>query len=167
MEIINSYDNINYNEKIKNLMDNIGIDCNDCNCCLDVCENNQSQLCVPINNDLPSSTNFIIPIQTLTGKNKPNTYREVAQTDIVLENQCVYGYFCPHKSNPLLCPFNHHELSSKIIKKGEFIPDLLCRYERPWKLNHGRQMCCMNPQCWYNHGAGRAERIMNNYYHKY
>ena len=110
----------------------------------------------------------MIPIPILLGgKNKSCCYTEIAPQDLILENKCIYGYFCPHKSNPIMCPFNHHDMEKTIIKKGEFIPDLLCRYERPWKKNQGGQMCCMNPKCWYNHASGRVDRILNKSYYKH
>jgi hypothetical protein len=156
-------------EKIMSMMKTIGIDY-DCKG-VDFCDcgdwDNHQTIFVSVitNKNKDSSTKFIIPIKTLVGKNKPDTYCELALTDIVLEENCIYGQFCPHKSNPLMCPLNHHDLGKgkTIIKKGEVIPDLLCRYERPWKMNKGGVMCCMHPQCWYNHGVGRKQRIMNNY----
>jgi hypothetical protein len=159
-----------HNVQIMNIMKNIGIDCDVFNCSDLECENNQhhnhEQICIPMNNTINASSNFIIPIQILTGKNKPGSYREVAHMDIQLEESCIYGQFCLGKSNPLLCPLNHHDLGKNIIKKGEYIPDLLCRYERPWKMHRGGVLCCMNPKCWYNHGVGRAMRITNNYFYK-
>jgi hypothetical protein len=162
MEIIN-YDD-KHNLKIMSMMKTIGIDCTDADC--SVCDNNNQQVstCIPMHSNKDSSTNFIIPIPILFGKKSyACNYHEIAQVDIVLEEKCIYGYFCPHKSNPILCPYNHHDLGKTIIKKGEVIPNLLCRYERPWKMNKGSVMCCMHPQCSYNHGVGRKQRIMNNY----
>ena len=167
----------NYYEKnnqiIQIMMYNIGIDINDNDIKYEY--NNDIKyeyntenvkMCVPVR-EKETSANFMIPINTLVGKNKSNCYREIAQFDIELEHQCNYGYFCPHKSNPKMCPFNHHEMEKTVIKKGELIPDLLCRYERPWKTNNGGVMCCMNPKCWYNHAKGRSDRMKKNHYHKY
>jgi hypothetical protein len=79
---------------------------------------------------------------------------------------CQYGLYCPHKNNPIKCPLNHHSMS-KVIKKYEVIPNLFCRYEREWKTINNKPMRCMNPNCWYNHGKGRAKIIHNNDYYKY
>jgi hypothetical protein len=83
---------------------------------------------------------------------------------IELEEFCPYGLYCPYKTNPLKCPFNHHEMPHTILKNS-YIPTLLCRYEL-YKDN-GNKLKCHNPYCWYNHGKGRALRILSGLYHRY
>jgi hypothetical protein len=85
-----------------------------------------------------------------------------------MEKKCPYGLYCPHKTNPMKCPYNHHE-TPDIINPGDKIPSLLCRYERPWKTqrNSNEPLICMNPNCWYNHGEGRVERLQKSNYYKY
>jgi hypothetical protein len=121
------------------------------------------------NNNKNNFKKFVIPLNVLLGimNNQSNYYTEQAQIDIILEEMCPHGLFCPYKTNPLMCPLNHHNISYKsIIPAGSSIPDLLCRYERPWKFKNGQKLVCMNPNCWYNHAIGRKERINNNCYHK-
>jgi len=108
---------------------------------------------------------FVIPLNVLLGINT-NNYKEHAQYDIELEEMCQYGLYCPHKNNPLKCSLNHHSMS-KVIKKFEVIPNLFCRYEREWKTMNDKPMRCLNPNCWYNHGKGRANIIRNKDYYKY
>jgi hypothetical protein len=108
---------------------------------------------------------FVIPLNVLLGINT-NNYKEHAQYDIELEEMCQYGLYCPHKNNPIKCPLNHHSMN-KVIKKYEVIPNLFCRYEREWKTMNGKPMRCLNPNCWYNHGKGRANIIRNKNYYKY
>ncbi len=117
---------------------------------------------------------FTIPLNILLGiKN----YRigEYAFENIILEKDCDYGLYCPYKSDPLKCPYNHHEISHtvinncKVILQGQQIPNLFCLYERPWKFykNTNNQVRCTNPYCWYNHATGRAKLIDNKGYYKY
>jgi hypothetical protein len=108
---------------------------------------------------------FVIPLNVLLGINN-NNYKEHAQYDIELEEMCQYGLYCPHKNDPIKCPLNHHSMN-KVIKKYEIIPNLFCRYEREWKIMNDKPMRCLNPNCWYNHGKGRANIIRNKDYYKY
>ncbi len=105
---------------------------------------------------------FDIPIVFLLGIVK-NSLQKTSYT-LELEDQCSYGLYCPFKTNPLKCPFNHHEMPKRILK-GSYIPTLVCRYEL-YKEN-GVRLFCNNPYCWYNHGKGRAQRIFHGYYHRY
>jgi hypothetical protein len=117
---------------------------------------------------------FQIPLNILLGL-KNNRGVEYAINNIILEKDCHYGLYCPYKSNPLKCPYNHHEIkyklidNCKVIIKGEQIPNLLCLYERPWRFykNTLQPMRCTNPFCWYNHANGREKLITNNGYYKY
>ncbi len=108
---------------------------------------------------------FVIPLNVLLGIST-NSYKEYAQFDIELEDMCQYGLYCPYKNDPLKCPLNHHTMD-KVIKKYEIIPNLFCRYEREWKTINGNPMRCLNPNCWYNHGKGRANIIQEKKYYKY
>jgi hypothetical protein len=117
---------------------------------------------------------FMIPLHILMGF-KNNRTPEYAYDNIILEKDCQYGLYCPYKCEPLKCPYNHHEMSykmidnSKTIIQGDQIPNIFCIYERPWKLyrNTNKPVRCTNPYCWYNHAIGRAELIINNGYYKY
>ncbi len=117
---------------------------------------------------------FMIPLNILMGL-KNNRIVEYAYDDIILEKDCHYGLYCPYKSEPLKCPYNHHEMpykiinNSKAILQGDQIPNLFCLYERPWKFykNTTNPVRCTNPYCWYNHSVGRAQLMTNNGYYKY
>jgi hypothetical protein len=113
----------------------------------------------------PVKKKMTIPLLVLVGI---NTQSETAKMRIVMEKKCPYGLYCPHKTNPMMCPYNHHE-TPDVINIGDVIPSLLCRYERPWKKqqNSFEPLICMNPNCWYNHGQGRAERLHQSNYYKY
>ena len=108
---------------------------------------------------------FVIPLNVLLGINNSN-YKEHSQYDIELEDICQYGLYCPHKNDPIKCPLNHHSMN-KVIKKYEIITNLFCRYEREWKTMNDKPMRCMNPNCWYNHGKGRAKIIRSKDFYKY
>jgi hypothetical protein len=113
----------------------------------------------------PVKKKMTIPLLVLFGI---NTQIQFAKTKIIMEKKCPLGLYCPHKTNPMKCPYNHHE-TPDIINPGDVIPSLLCRYERPWKKqqNGCEPLICMNPNCWYNHGQGRAERLQQSNYYKY
>ena len=125
-------------------------------------------------NNFHQKPKFSIPLYILLGLSN-NRRNEIAINVLILEKDCIYGLYCPHKTNPLKCPYNHHEITHKIVDntkviiQGEIIPNLFCLYERPWKIQYNKnvQMRCTNPYCWYNHAIGRAELIQNNGYHKY
>jgi hypothetical protein len=87
-----------------------------------------------------------------------NISNEYAPYTLILEENCKFGYQCLYKKNPKLCAKNHQHLG-KNIKKGQPIPNLLCRYERPWKVLNGEKMRCKNINCWYSHLEGRCEFI--------
>jgi hypothetical protein len=175
-ETINYVTNDNNNNDthmlIIDMIKNIGLDC----CYTDIFEDESTTKIEPIKpiqpiekttKIEPIETNyvpFVIPARVLMGYN--NYYKEYAQDDIELEEMCSKGDNCPFKKNPLKCPLNHHSMP-KIIKQNEIIPNLFCRYERKWKLLGDKQMCCMNPKCWYNHGKGRVALINNKQYYKY
>jgi hypothetical protein len=105
---------------------------------------------------------FEIPIVFLLGIVKISLQKTCYTLE--LEEPCSYGLYCPFKTNPLKCPFNHHEMPKRILK-GSYIPTLVCRYEL-YKEN-GIRLFCNNPYCWYNHGKGRAQRIFHGFYHRY
>ncbi len=130
-------------------------------------KNDSIKFVVPImyENSNEKKRKFVIPLNVLLGINT-NTYKEHAQYDIELEEMCRYGLYCPYKNDPIKCPLNHHTMD-KVIKKYEIIPNLFCRYEREWKTIDGNPMRCMNPNCWYNHGKGRANIIHEKKYYKY
>ena len=56
---------------------------------------------------------------------------EYAPYNLELEEECCMGSNCIFKNTPLICPKNHQGI--KQIKKFDYIPQLLCKYERPWK----------------------------------
>ena len=105
-----------------------------------------------------------IPLLVLVGI---NSQYETAQMTMVMEKKCPYGLYCPHKTNPLKCPYNHHDIPD-IIEQGKSIPSLVCRYERLWKKhpNSNKPLICMNPNCWYNHCEGRVQRLQQSNYYK-
>ena len=125
-------------------------------------------------NNFHQKPKFSIPLYILLGLTN-NRRQEIAINEMILEKDCIYGLYCPHKTNPLKCPYNHHEIAHKIVDnakviiQGAIIPNLFCLYERPWKIqfNKNEYMRCKNPYCWYNHAKGRAELIQTNGYHKY
>jgi hypothetical protein len=88
-------------------------------------------------------------------KNISNDY---APYNLILEDTCKFGFLCLYKNNPKLCSKNHQNLKKK-IKKGQSIPNLLCKYERPWKLLNGEEMRCKNINCWFSHLEGRCNYI--------
>jgi hypothetical protein len=108
---------------------------------------------------------FNIPLNVLLGID--NGYKYYLPYDILLEEKCPQGLFCPYKTNPIKCPLNHHDVKSEnnILRKGALVPGLLCRYERPWKIVNGEPVLCQNSQCWYNHFKGRVQRINSKVYY--
>ncbi len=169
---------MNSYETIKSVMSNIGFsECLN----IDFDTNNNSyiplQLFVDKNNYIYNTNynnyndnkkpKFSIPLKALLGID--SDYKYILPWDVLLEDNCPQGLFCPHKTNPLKCPYNHHDVKAEnnILHKGDVTPVLLCRYERPWKQSNGNPVVCMNPHCWYNHIKGRAERIHNQIYYDY
>ncbi len=156
---MNSYETIKSVMNCIGFSDNLNIDIN----------NNDyvsiSPLMIFVDNNINKKSKFMIPLNVLLGID--NDYKYVLPCDILLEDNCPLGLFCQHKTNPIKCPFNHHDIKSEnnILCKGTLLPVLLCRYERPWKLSNGKPVVCMNPNCWYNHFKGRVNRIKNNIYY--
>ena len=85
-------------------------------------------------------------------------FYEYAPYDLELEEECFMGFYCIFKNTPSICPKNHQGLIE--IKKNTKIHPLLCKYERPWKVNKDEtQMKCNNITCWFSHLKGRKEHI--------
>jgi hypothetical protein len=101
----------------------------------------------------------LAPYNILKKNKKLINVVEYAPYDLILEEECIFGYNCVFKNKPLICPRNHQGLSN--IKKGTIIPNLLCRYERPWKImSHKNQIFkCNNINCWFSHLKGRTEHL--------
>lgn len=72
---------------------------------------------------------------------------------LYLEDKCIFGTACLYKNDPLSCSKNHLNIAP-FIKKNSFIPNKLCKYERPWK-----NIKCTNIYCWRSHLRGRIEFI--------
>jgi hypothetical protein len=94
-------------------------------------------------------------------KIKSSYSKEYIPYDIKLEVDCINGNNCKFKKVPLVCPYNHQNLG-RIFKKYDYIPNLFCRYERPWKKNNNNQpLRCTNRFCWFSHMEGRVEILKN------
>ncbi len=88
-----------------------------------------------------------------------NNY-EYTPCDLILEESCPYGNNCLYKTTPLVC-YKNHQLINKVIKKNQRIPNVICKYERPWKKLNGEPMRCQNIYCWFSHLKGRYDIIKN------
>ena len=110
-------------------------------------------------NDYESNTNAPYNISI-----KNNFSNDKAPYTLILEEDCPFGQYCQYKKIPLLCPKNHQNLGRYIIKYT-IVPNLLCKYERPWKKNeNGLPMYCTNLKCWFSHLRGRIQFIENYQY---
>ena len=128
---------------------------------------NKKKIAIKVSRNIKFYVTSSNPLKVLLGID--NDYKYILPRDVLLENKCPLGLFCPYKTNPIKCPLNHHDIKSEdnILYKGDSVPGLLCRYERPWKICNGTPIVCMNPYCWYNHLKGRAERVQNNIFYNY
>ncbi len=82
---------------------------------------------------------------------------EKAPYDLELEDECGFGIKCIFKKNPLICHKNHQGINK--ISKNNYIPTLLCKYERPWKIYNNKSIKCNNIYCWFSHLKGRKEHL--------
>jgi hypothetical protein len=166
---------MNSYETIKSVMNNIGFS-EGLNINFDTNSNYYAPLQLFVdNNNYINNKNYIdhkknkfsIPLKALLSID--SDYKYILPYDILLEDNCPQGLFCPYKTDPMKCPYNHHDVKAEnnILHKGDVTPVLLCRYERPWRQSNGNPVVCMNPYCWYNHIKGRAERMHNQIYYDY
>ncbi len=98
---------------------------------------------------------FIAPYNITNNKN----WRiERCLVNMELEEECQFGINCPNKKIPFLCPKNHQGLN-KIYYTNSIIPNLICKYERPWRILNNKSMRCQNKNCWFSHLKGRVDFI--------
>jgi hypothetical protein len=119
--------------------------------------NHQTQLIIQlfINLDMPDIINYF-DVKTPYILNKKEY--EYAPYDIILEKFCPYGNKCLYKKTPSQC-YKNHQTINKIIKKNEYIPTYICKYERPWRKINDKPIRCQNINCWFSHFEGRKEII--------
>jgi hypothetical protein len=111
-----------------------------------------------LNDEKPDNDNKHTPFNI---KIKSSYGKEYFPYDIKLELDCINGYNCKFKKTPLICPFNHQNLG-RTLNKNNLIPNLFCRYERPWKNNkYNEPLRCTNRFCWFSHMEGRVKILQN------
>ncbi len=160
----NSYNIDSSTECIVRIIQNLDIEIQNKDFIINGKSNNNTLLLLSnkFNKTVVSSTKFNIPILVLLGIYKYSSHRTLFSLE--LEEFCPYLLYCPYKTNPLMCPLNHHQMPKNIFK-NMYVPTLLCRYEL--YKSSGEKMFCTNPYCWYNHTKGRATRIKMGCYHHY